>query len=106
MSTHIHSKNQRISGILINDDVGVDSCDICGKATTKRKGKRPAPAPIHARFEFKGGVFRNDFASDYPAVVWELAHSLRVGVYLCLACAKRLSSRLDAVIDQIERKYK
>jgi hypothetical protein len=29
-----------------------------------------------------------------------------VGGSLCIACAKRLSARLDAVIEQIESRYK
>jgi hypothetical protein len=29
-----------------------------------------------------------------------------VGGALCLACAKRISSRLDAVIDQVEGEYR
>jgi len=71
--------------------------------------------------EFNGAVFRNNFAGDNPETPlgptqvgvplclartgWELAHRLRIGASLCMACAKRLSSRLDAVIDQIESGY-
>lgn len=115
----VHSKNPRIHGIIIANH-GCDECVVCGKNRSKRKGKRPAP--INFCFEFTGANFRNNFAKDNPRVIpgpaqvgvakclaetgWELARRLRIGGDLCLGCAKRLSSRLDAVIDQIEAAYR
>lgn len=53
-------------------------CSICGKDTARRKGK--APAPI----------------------------LLVLGIYveaICMSCAKKISSCLDAVIERIEGRY-
>lgn len=73
----------RIRGIQVRrlgttDDV----CRICGKFAAKRIGKSPAPIFIILTFD-----------------------GARISGNLCMACAKRISSRLDTVIEQIESKY-
>jgi hypothetical protein len=119
MSSGIGSANPRIRGILVRN-CGIGDCCICGKSTTKRNGRQPAP--IRMILEFSEAVFRNNFAWDNAEILpgpaqigvpmclarkgWELGHALRVSGAVCLACAKRLSSRLDAVIDQIESEYR
>jgi hypothetical protein len=119
MSNGVHSKNPRVRGILIATH-GVDECCICGKSASRHPGHRPAPVSVC--LEFLCVVFKNHFAPDNPKVQcgeaqigvpqclaetgWELGENLRVGGALCLACAKRISSRLDAVIDQIESEYR
>jgi hypothetical protein len=119
MSRGVHSANPRVRGIRVADH-GCGACSICGKKTAKRQGK--APAPINIVLEFAAVAFKNNFSHDNeriapgPAQIgvprcladtgWELGRALRIGGALCLACAKRLSSRLDAVIDQIEAEYR
>ena len=60
--------------------VAYAACQVCGKDTSKRKGKSPAPICLFA--------------------------GKRVMVDLCMACAKIISSRLDSGIERIERGYK
>lgn len=57
---------------------GSSTCHQCGKNSCKRKDKNPAPICF---------VIDNLFRS------------------ICMACAKRIVSRLDAVIEKIEGKY-
>lgn len=67
-------------------------CCFCGKNKAKRKGASPAPIGLWLRFSFLG----NTPIPDPPRTM---------GGSVCLSCAKRISSRLDAVIDQIESEY-
>jgi len=120
MSTGVQSKNPRIRSILVTDH-GTDACAICGKNSAKRKGA--PPAPVHIVLEFAKVAFKNNFdagANLGPKLGppqfgvarcltergWKLGRKLRFGGALCLGCAKRLSSRLDAVIEQIESRYR
>lgn len=118
MSNGVHSVNPRVRSIRVGD-YGSGHCAICGKSSTKRKGK--TPAPIRFVLEFAGVAFKNNFGRDNPKVPpgeaqlgvssclaetgWELGRALRLGGSICIGCAKRLSSRLDAVIEQIESRY-
>lgn len=70
---------------------GVGSCCLCGKDKTKRVGKFPAPIMLLLRYV---GIY--DLVLPEPRAIM---------FAICMACAKRLSSRLDAVIDQIESRY-
>lgn len=64
--------------ISTHADAWVRNCECCGKNTVKRKGTSPAPISLFA------GSFR---------------------IYLCMGCAKRISSALDTVIERIENRY-
>jgi len=55
-----------------------EKCECCGKNKARRKGKSPAPVRLTM------GV---------------------TGISLCMVCAKKISSCLDAAIERIERKY-
>lgn len=85
MASGILSKNPRIRNIRVHA-WGHRDCIICGKSTSKHKDK--PPAPVHLRLRVATGDS------------WAISGSV------CLGCAKRLSSRLDAVIEQIESEYK
>jgi hypothetical protein len=75
---------------------------LCGKNTAKRKGKQPAP--IWLLLDFKKALFHRSFdPAKYEG--WELGR-IRTANSICMACAKRIVSRLDAVIEQIESGYK
>jgi hypothetical protein len=55
-----------------------DECMSCAKKSVRRKGKSPAPIRLLA-------------GPNYMS--------------LCMTCAKKISSCLDAVIERIESKY-
>jgi hypothetical protein len=127
MSSATSSKSPRIRNILISR-TGDRHCCICGKDASKHPGHRPAPVGLF--LEFASAIFKNDFVVNAPKTVdvdskwapcapgemgvpkclaetgWQLARNLRIGGSICLACAKRISSRLDAVIEQIESEYR
>jgi hypothetical protein len=76
---------------------GHGPCCVCGKATSRRKGKRPAP--IHCTIELtQSGNCIMRAGYEIPLRQFYLGS-------LCMACAKCISSRLDAVIEQIESRY-
>lgn len=83
--------NIRTQSIRVRN-CGTSPCCVCGKDTAKRIGARPAPVMMILRV-------LSFFEAKYKEPVC-------VGGQLCLGCAKRLASRLDAVIDQIESQYK
>jgi hypothetical protein len=58
--------------------VSGEKCDCCGKDKARRKGKSPAPVRLIARNTL---------------------------MHLCMTCAKKISSCLDAAIERIESKY-
>jgi len=93
MSSGVQSKNPRVRRILISKN-GLGICCICGKNTSKHPGHDPAPIGFILRF---------------VATLWQKYpddNEHTMGGSLCMACAKRLSSRLDAVIEQIESEYR
>jgi hypothetical protein len=67
------------------------------------------PAPIRFALEFLQVEFKNNFAMNDPQITpghgWELGTRVRLGGSLCIACAKRLCDRLDAMIDKTESRY-
>jgi hypothetical protein len=81
---------------------GWKPCMLCGKRTARRIGSNPAPLCLDLNFVAANVCIGQESIHENKNYEQTAA---RVYGGVCMACAKRLSSRLDAVIEQIESKY-
>ncbi|MGH3427724.1 MAG: hypothetical protein ACRDQZ_09190 [Mycobacteriales bacterium] len=62
------------------------ACSVCGKSESKRVDKAPAPIKLTIMFTRTPAKWQCEF-------------------FVCMTCAKKISSRLDTVIERIEGAY-
>lgn len=100
MGTWTKSTKPRVQNVQALPNGGDELCAFCGEDTRRRN--------VHLILQYVGGKICPDFprgakatkASRFKAQFFS-ARGVRIGGMLCMGCAKRLASRLDASIGQV-----